>query len=628
MCGICGFISYRKNTEDKSIIEKMASVMNHRGPNDVGFYFQENKYSTLAFAHKRLSILDLSHLGHQPMIFGKWIIVYNGEVYNFKEIRLDLVKLGHNFFSNTDTEVILHAFVEWGLNCVSRFIGMFAFSIYDSENMVLYCCRDRAGVKPFYYYHSDEEFVFGSELKSILKFPNIKKKIDFVALTSYFEFGYIPKDQCIIENAHKLDAACWLIYNLETKDLKIQKYWDIQDYYKLPKLSISYEDAKYQMTELFKSAFKYRLVADVPVGLALSGGYDSTLVASILSKDLGVDLNTFTIGFSEGINETNDALLISKYLNTNHTSYCCTSKDVLDTIPTLQYVFDEPFADNSAIPTILVSKLAKDKVTVLMSADGGDEIFAGYTHYDTCCKTMKVINEMPSFFSHIIYGASKYSSFLMPPRAYRYRNILDRLTNVYMDGKSYKSYSDNIRSYPALFLRRASENLGHFDIKTLYEDLNLDNNDSLDYLLLKDFKFFMKDDVLVKIDRATMSVSIEGREPMLDQRISEFAAQLPLSYKYNNNVKKRIIKDIVHEYVPREIMDKPKRGFSMPISNWLRGPLKDYMMDSLSKDNMTNIGLNYGFVDKLKTDFLNDKLYYHEFIWRLIQYQNWYKTWF
>ena len=626
MCGICGYITSLKQKKEPDVIKRMAQVINHRGPDDTGFYNKSNDLYEISFAHKRLSILDLSEQGHQPMSFGKYTIVFNGEVYNYQEIKKELSYLGHTFYSNTDTEVILHSFAQWGKDCVSRFIGMFAIAIYDSSDDKVYFCRDRAGVKPFYYYKHDSILVFGSELKSIMQHSYVKRDIDYSALTCFFEFGYIPKDQCIIQGVRKLEAGCWLTYDILTDKIDISRYWDIQTYYNKPKLNISYEEAKAEMLLLCKSAFKYRLVSDVPVGLALSGGYDSSLVASILVKELGINLNTFTIGFIEGNDETDDAHAISQHLGTNHTSYCCTHSDVIDLVSNLQFFYDEPFADNSAIPTILVSKLAKEKVKVLLSADGGDEIFAGYTHYDTCLKGISMANRVPNFLRPLMSEILACGKNLTPETNCRTRNMMSRFSNLLKEGVTFKNFSDNVRSYPGEFLKKYNESLGRFDIKELYSDLQI-CDDSLDYLLMKDYKFFMKDDVLVKVDRATMSVSLEGREPMLDHRISEFAAQLPLSYKYDKGCKKRIVKDLVHGYVPKTIMDKPKRGFSMPISDWLRGPLKDYMMESLSPQNMSAIGFDHKEVNRMLSQFLNKSFYYEEFVWRLIQYQQWFKTW-
>lgn len=625
MCGFCGYINY-KRPQTEGVIKRMVEVINHRGPDDSGVFNDLCNDYQVSLGHARLSIIDLSPLGHQPMQFENLTIVYNGEVYNYKEIRDELYSLGHTFVSNSDTEVILHSFKEWGRDCVTRFIGMFAFVIYDKVDRKLYICRDRAGVKPLYYYLSDDCLVFGSELKSIMQYEDVKREIDNDALTSYFEFGYIPQDQCILKDAYKLEAGHWLTYDISAKKLTINKYWDIQDYYNKPKLNISYEDAKKELINICKSAFSYRLVSDVPVGLALSGGYDSTLVASILTKELGVNINTFTIGFGQGNNEAPDAEMISKHLGTNHNAYYCTYQDAIDIIPNLQFFYDEPYADSSAIPTILVSKLAKQKVTVLMSADGGDEIFCGYTHYDTCEETLKKLRKIPLPLLKMSAAAIHGATFLFDVSS-RKRNLIERLDRIAKKRNlSYKAYSDSVRAYPKGFLESFYSGFGKEVSPHLTETLNLDD-DSLEYLLLKDYKQYMKDDVLVKVDRATMSVSLEGREPLLDHRISEFAAQLPLSYKYEGGVKKRILKDIVHQYVPKQLMDKPKRGFAVPITTWLKSELKDFLLETLCEENMKEIGFDTKAVNRSTQLFLENDYYSQDFIWKLLQYRNWYNKW-
>lgn len=625
MCGFCGYINYARPVNGY-VIKSMVEVINHRGPDDSGYYEDINDNYQLALGHARLSILDLSPLGHQPMHYNNLTIAYNGEVYNFKEIRNELSKLGHSFTSNSDTEVILHSFEEWGMKCVEKFIGMFAYVIYDKSEKKLYICRDRAGVKPFYYYYTGDVFVFGSELKSIMQYPGLKKEINNTALTSFFEFGYIPNDQCILIDAYKLEAGNWMIYDITNKSYTIKSYWDIQDYYNKPKLNITYEDAKSELLNICKSAFGYRMISDVPVGLALSGGYDSTLVASVLVKELGVNLNTFTIGFNEGNNEAPDAECISKHLGTNHRTHYCTYQDAIEIIPKLQYYYDEPFADNSAIPTILVSKMAKQDVTVLMSADGGDEIFAGYTHYDTCESTLRKMRSLPL---PLLRGAASImkTGIDLFSENYRKQNLTERFYNIASEGSlTYKAYSDLVRAYPKGYLNVFYPSFNETVAPCLNDMYNL-KNDSLEYLLLKDYKRYMKDDVLVKVDRAGMSVSLEGREPLLDQRISEFAAQLPLSYKYDSGIKKRIIKDIVHQYVPKELMDKPKRGFSIPITSWLKKELKDFLLESLSEQNMLEIGFAPKAVNKVKEQFMQNDYYSQDFIWKLLQYRNWYCQW-
>jgi len=378
MCGICGYIS--KEKYDDEVIVKMTKTLNHRGPDDEGTvsYTADEQ---VCLGHSRLSILDLTSAGHQPMTYKDLTIAYNGEVYNFQEIREELAALGHDFVSGTDTEVILHAFKQWGLRCVDKFVGMFAFAIYDKSAGKVYLCRDRAGVKPLFYYCADGIFIFGSELKALMAHPRFKKEIDLSSLASMFALLYIPLDKCIFKDANKLEAGCWLEYDIAKSTVNISKYWDISDFYALPKYDISYAEAKEELREIMKSAFNYRMVADVPVGVFLSGGYDSTLLAAILTKELGYKLDTFTIGFQHGKDEAPEALAISQYLGTNHTEHYMTDKDAEELVPQLPYYYDEPYNNPNSIAFMLVSRLAKQRVACSLSADGADEIFGGYDYY-------------------------------------------------------------------------------------------------------------------------------------------------------------------------------------------------------------------------------------------------------
>lgn len=622
MCGICGYLNYKQKIEPY-VIEEMVKAQRHRGPDDAGSFILSEGDCQVALGHVRLSILDLSMQGHQPMSFLNLTIVFNGEIYNYKEIRAELIKKGHSFLSNCDTEVILHSFKEWGAACIDKFIGMFAFAIYDKDQKKLYLFRDRAGVKPLFYYHTEDVFLFASELKSFCKFPHFDKIINHDVLYAYMTLGYIPGKQCIFEKAHKLESGSYLVYNLIDKSIQTHKYWDIEDYYRRPKFSLSYEEAQEHLIELFKSAFGYRLVSDVPVGLFLSGGYDSTLVASIITKELGHNLSTFTIGFTEGVNEAPDAEQIANHLGTNHTSYNCTPQDALAIIPELPNYYDEPFSDSSAIPTILVSRLSKEKVSVVLSADGGDEEFAGYNSYSLLEKQFKQLSEIPAPLGRMIPS----SKSLLHVGNYKFQKKIDSAKEFYhQKEQDYRSLYISRLAIPYKLIDVFDEDIRRESFVRTFDDIVV-KHDSLEYALLADYKIYMKDDILVKVDRATMSVSIEGREPLIDHRITEMAAQLPLEYKYKNGIKKRILRDIVHRYVPQQIMDKPKRGFSMPIDKWLRTSLNEYLMDSLSEKNLMRSNLSFHKVNVLLNKYLHGNLEYDTIIWKILQYQAWYNRW-
>lgn len=626
MCGICGFIDYRKSS-GLDILEEMTKTLNHRGPNDRGCNVFENDKFEVGFGQSRLSIIDLSMNGHQPMFYKNFSIVFNGEIYNYSEIKDELINLGHIFISNSDTEVILHSFEQWGELCVNRFIGMFSFSIFDNVTNKVFLFRDRAGVKPLYYYWFDGLFLFASELKPFHKNPNFKKELNFLSIKEYVNYGHVPSPLCIFKYSYKLEPGHILIFDIEEKSYLIKKYWDVNTFYNLKKLNLNYTEAKLDLEKILKSAFDYRMVSDVPVGVFLSGGYDSTAVAAILQHDRKEKIKTFTIGFSnsnEKLNEAPFAKKIAAYLGTDHTEYYCTSEDAKKIIFDLPYFFDEPFADSSAIPTILVSQIAKKKVTVCLSADGGDEIFAGYKYYQSYTQSLKYLLRIPYIFRLALkkllmyyvklFPKSKYS--LKLPRYIHSMSFSDQLLPQALHRSFFKVNPDITKK---LFINSDTSN------ETYFEEYNF--KDSLSVALANDYKMYLQNDVLTKVDRATMSVSLEGREPFLDHRIIEFVAQLPSKFKFGN-VQKKILKDIVHKYVPQKLLDRPKTGFEIPINDWLKNDLS-YLIDNYLNQEIIESSkiFSYQYVNKLKNDFKLDLLDDPTIIWKLLQFQMWYKKW-
>ena len=627
MCGICGFID-SNNQSDLKLLDAMVQTLHHRGPDDFGSQIIKQENNVVGFGHKRLSILDLSPLGHQPMEFENFLIIYNGEVYNFLEIKEELLSLGHRFKSESDTEVILHSFSEWGIKGISKFIGMFTFAIFDKTKSKITIVRDRAGVKPLYYYWNNGLFMFSSELKAFHKHPSFEKKIKMSSVEEYMDSGYISAPNSIFENCYKLEPGNYLEFNLKSKTINISSYWDVCDYYKLPKLEISFNDALRKLENLLKSAFSYRMIADVPVGVFLSGGFDSTAVTAIIQKDRNEKLNTFTIGFEEGNNEAPVAKEIATYLGTNHKEYICTTKEAQDIIPTIPFFFDEPFGDSSAIPTILVSKLAKGDVTVALSADGGDEVFAGYDLYNNFENNLNLVNSIPSFLRSTVSSILRCGNLFVPGSKQGLKKKVQVFSEV-LQQQSYKSTNRLFDSYyelsedikKKLFVDRKGNNKDTFS-----KGLNIQDNLSL--ALAKDYKGYLQDDILTKVDRAAMSVGLEGREPFLDHRIIEFVAQLPNEYKRHNGTQKKILKELVYKYVPKEIMDRPKVGFSIPLESWLKSDLSYLIKDNLDIDSIRETKLfNYSYVEELVVKFNNGTLYDSSIIWKLIQFQIWYKQW-
>jgi len=630
MCGIAGFCDFSKKSNRQTLVS-MTDVLHHRGPDDSGYSFYENDYASVGLGHRRLSILDLTACGHQPMRHQNIEIIFNGEVYNFKEIKRELEARGYIFESNSDTEVILKAYHQWGIKAVDKFIGMFAICIYDKKAQKLVLIRDRAGVKPCYCYYKDGLFMFASELKSFHKNSGFKKQIDKDALALYMQYGYIPEPYTIFEDAFKLKAGHYLELEMQNMKLNIIKYWDVVDFYNMPKLDISENEAIDETKKLLESACEYRMVSDVPVGMFLSGGYDSSTVAALLQSKRKEKLNTFTIGFQEkSYNEAPFAKDIAKYLGTNHTEYYCTQKDALDILPKLPEIYDEPFGDSSAIPTTLVSQLARKNVTVSLSADGGDEIFGGYTKYTTALRYFHRFNSIPHSIKALISLAMdninpKYIPILN--KTYNFETRYEKIRAI-LKAKNSAEVMKYISEY---FTKRERDKI----LKVVFNDLptNFDikvssSNDEINQMLAVDYKTYMVDDILHKVDRATMSVGLEGREPLLDHRIIEYVAQLPSHIKIKNGDKKWLLKQIAHQYLPKEVMDRPKQGFGVPIQEWFKEDLREYFEKYLNKKALKEHDLFVADeVIRMKDEYLSGANVTVTKLWFVLMFQMWYSRW-
>lgn len=620
MCGICGFIG---NNLERETGMAMVMTMHHRGPDyqDVKIY----KDCNCALGHARLSIIDLSASANQPMEYGQYSIVFNGEIYNFKEIRKELEQLGHQFVLDSDTEVILHAFAQWGNDCVGKFVGMFAFALLDRKHNKLILFRDRAGIKPLYYFHQSGTFMFASELKAFYPHPDFRKELNKEAVGLYFKYGYVPAPYAIFKDAFKLLPGHCLEYDISSESIKIEKYWDVLEFYRSPLLDISYEEAKGELERLLKSSFDYRMVSDVPVGVFLSGGYDSALLTTLLQKDRTEKIKTFTIGFEvEGWNEAPAAAELARMLGTDHTEMMCTEEDCKRIVPELPFYYDEPFSDNSAVPTILVSRLARKQVTVALSADGGDETFAGYNRYAGLANVMKFIRATKNIKgSWVSDGVGLFSR--MAPKYSFYREkgeYLSRMLNVHSE------YRTALAAEGGAF-STLSKDVYTDIVKMMYPEESFllnesDYHDPISVAMAMDYVNYMPNDILVKVDRATMSTSLEGREPLLDHRIIEFASRLPIEFKYKDSNKKRIYKDILYKYVPREMMERPKTGFMMPVEGWLRKELR-YLLEENLNESMNPDLFNVKEILKIKNLFYQDKLKHeNKVIWRILAFQLWY----
>lgn len=629
MCGIAGFCDFHKNTTS-SVLHKMTDALTHRGPNDSGYELKENPFATIGLGQRRLSIIDLSVNGKQPMHFDNLTIIFNGEIYNYQEIKDELLLEGYQFNSTSDTEVILKGYHRWGEDVVNRFIGMFVFIIYDNDKQEITICRDRAGVKPLYYYKNDGLVLFASELKSLHQHPSFYKEIDVNSLSLFLQYSYIPAPHTIFKNTYKLKPAHYLKLDLQTQKITESRYWDVCDYYNKPTLNISDEEAIEEVEKLLKSAYEYRMVADVPVGLFLSGGYDSTSVAAILQKNRSEKLKTFTIGYNEaGYNEAPEAKKIASYLGTDHHEWIIGAKEAEDVFHKLPEIYDEPFADNSVVPTALVSKLASRYVKVSLSADGGDEVFAGYNKFNqSIYYTESVPAFMQSFFGNVM-------SYINPEnipyfnKQYNFATRYKKMQHIWQQ-KSPTAAMKYISQYitedeASTFIKHKYEGYKtNFESEEkLYGGVN-----TLNKLLAIDYQTFLVDNNLVKVDRATMSVGLEGREPMLDHRIIEFVSQLPAHLKIRNQTNKYILKQIVHKYVPQQLMDRPKMPFIAPLTLWFKDELKEKIQYYLSEEKLNESGLfNNHSVIKLSRDYLEGKKITYQKVWNILVFQLWYERW-
>ena len=617
MCGIVGF-----NSKNSDVLNEMLHQINHRGPDDKGVYEE----ASLSLGHARLSILDLSALGHQPMIFEHLRMVYNGEVYNFKEIREELIALDYTFVSDTDSEVILKAYHSWGIEAVDKFIGMFSIAIYDTNSSDLVLIRDRVGVKPLYYYFDGKDFVFASELKAIMEYKN-NLEISKDALHEFFQFGYISSNLSIFENCYKVPAGSYLTFNINNLNLNIKEYWSILPFFEKPKFDKAEEVLVDELEELLIDAFKYRMVSDVPVGVFLSGGVDSSIVAAILQKHHG-DIHTFTIGFAEAkYNEATFAKEVAEHLGTTHSEKFLGAEEAKEILKTFVDIYDEPFGDSSGIPTTLVSQMAKDAgVKVVLSADGGDEVFCGYERYWYVDGLVKKIFKIPKIFRKplaFLMGlpSEKIIAKLLKNELRKHRFI--QLREVLKD--------DNLKEVYEKFIHTSK----NYEISSLLgyqrvvdeKSFALGEKESpMQGMMLWDYHRYMVDDILTKVDRATMSVSIEGREPLLDHRIAEFMAQVPFEYKYREGDSKYLLRKVLERYIPKHMIDRPKKGFGIPMFEWFRGDLNILFEEYFKKENIEKHGLlNFEYIEKEYKKLRENRALNVNKLWYILVFEMWYK---
>ena len=611
-------------------VRTMVRAITHRGPDDEGVWVDE---AGVALGHRRLSIQDLSSCGHQPMqsFCQRYTVVFNGEIYNFRDLRAELEKQGALFKGHSDTEVLLAAISCWGIEqSLQRFNGMFAFALWDRQLRALTLVRDRVGKKPLYYGLVGNQFVFASELKALVQHPRFTNGIDPDALSLYLRYSYIPAPYSIYQDIHKLPQGGMLTITPEDQvsavdaQKNVIEYWSpftvAQSCMAMP-FAGSEEDAVRELDELLHDATRLRMVADVPVGVLLSGGIDSSTVTAVAQAQSERPVKTFSIGFSDNPkSEAAAAKRIARHLGTDHEELYLSGDDALDVLPLIPDMFDEPFGDSSQVPTYIVSKLARSRVTVALSGDGGDELFYGYRRYLSSKKLWTLNRKLPYLCRMSLAGlftragnlAQVESRLLKHAAALRAAHAVDLYhsrTNKFINPdwlvkNSHKPVLENMERIGALGLSSAEAEM-----------------------MLLDFTTFLTDDVLVKVDRASMAVSLEVRSPILDTRLVEFAWSLPVELKCRDGKGKYVLRKVLEKYVPTHLTDRPKQGFASPIRDWIGGPLREWAEDLLSEQRLDDDGiLNTQLVRQLWLSCKRNSKKSHSRLWAILMFQAWYRS--
>jgi len=622
----------------------MIDRLSHRGPDDRGVWSEvcAGGAARVGFGHRRLSILDLSAEGHQPMVSAgsRYVITYNGEVYNFRELREELQAAGVPFRGHSDTEVIVNAMETWGIEtAVRRFIGMFAFALWDREERRLWMVRDRLGIKPVYYGTVGKAFVFGSELKAIRAFPGFNASVDRGSLSLFLRHSYVPAPYSIYEGIGKLQPGHLLSVRVDGNPgatPEISPYWSAKEVARKgidQPFQGSDSDATSRLEELLSDAVRLRKVSDVPLGAFLSGGIDSSMVVALMQAQSDRPTRTFSIGFHESsFNEAEQARAVADHLGTDHTELYVTPEDCMGVIPELPQLYDEPFSDASQVPTYLVSKLARQHVTVSLSGDGGDELFAGYNRYNWGRRVWRSVAWMPKPARR---GAARALTAVSPeswarlfqflPRKLRQRNPgdkLHKLADVLTCDSAAKFYTDLVSHWKA----PADVVVDGREPATLLSGAASDGAlpGLVQQMLYLDTVTYLPDDILVKVDRASMGVRLEARVPLLDHRVVEFAWSLPFSMKMRGGVGKWLLRQVLHRHVPRSLVERPKMGFGIPIAAWLRGPLRDWAEDLLDPTRLSQEGyLRPEPVLEKWREHLSGQRNWGYYLWDVLMFQAW-----
>lgn len=645
MCGICGKINIEDKEIRRELIARMNSELSHRGPDDEGIYINNSSPGTgqalvsVGLGHKRLSIIDLSEAGRQPMSNedGSIQMVFNGEIYNFKNLKKELEQNGHHFTSQTDCEVIIHLYEKEGIECIKKLNGMFAFALWDSKNQTLFLCRDRLGIKPLFYCWDGKSLYFASEIKSILCDPEVSKNMDWNALNLYLTLNYIPAPYTIFKKIKKLDPGCYILVRKE--GLEIKQYWDIE------KGTESYENKeknigtyKKNLYDLLEDSVRIRLIADVPLGAFLSGGLDSSIIVGLMSRVSNSPINTYSIGYKDAplFDETEYAREVAKLNHTHHHEIILSAKDVLDTIPEVLTYLDEPFADSSAIPQYIVSRETKKHVKVALSGDGADELFAGYRMYSgeywysryklfPCVLRTKLIEPLltslpDSRDKYLLEHIRRMKKFVTGAKD-RFEDRLFAWNEIFSE-----ELREKIINKKKIEPDKINPDLGK---EMLLKRLNSYDSDNINRMLYMDLKISLPNDMLSKVDLMSMRNSLEVRVPFLDHRLVEYVFQIRGNLKLKGKKGKYILLETFKNILPPLLLNKPKWGFEIPISKWLKSELRFLINEYLSKKRIETQGIfNFKPVEKLIDDLFQNRSDTSWHLWNLIVFQAWYSRHF
>ncbi len=628
MCGIIGKIRLDHRQVTSEELDQMNQSLVHRGPDDSGTYLSSD--ALVGLGHQRLAIIDLSPFGHQPMRYlDRYEIVFNGEIYNFQEKRAELIKKGYQFQSHSDTEVILALYAEYGKDCVQHLRGMFAFALYDEQEQILFCARDRVGKKPFKYYLDDKVFMFASELKAILTQSEYVREPDYEAIHHYLTLQYVPAPLTGFRHIKKLPPAHTLTLSLKTKEVMIEQYWQLS--YKT-KLRLSEAEWKRRILDKFDESVKLRMISDVPLGAFLSGGIDSSAVVAFMTKHSTSPVKTFSIGFKEDShNELPYAKQVAEKFGTDHTEFVVEA-DAINLLPSLVRQYEEPFADSSALPTYLVSKLTREHVTVALNGDGGDENFAGYGRYSVL-KFSLLYDIVGPLHAFIVLPITKLAASVFRTtffdRVYRFAQTLSQdYSYRYVNYLAYFSKAMKDELYTDSFRHKVASQDSYRIVSDRFSESGSKNK--TEQAVYADFVTYLPGALMTKVDIASMAVSLEGRSPFLDHELLELTAKIPFSLKLKGwNDKKYILKEALRGIVPDEVMFRPKMGFGIPIHKWFRSELKEYARETLLSDKALSRNLfRREALEKLLAEHCATRVDYGYHIWALITLELWFQEYF